>query len=191
MTLGIYFDSTRTAYFFAGEEQEPGTLFHEATHQLFHEMRPAARDVGREANFWIVEGIACYMETLALHDDYATTGGANAGRMPAARHRLLEDDFYVPLAELVRFGMLPLQQDSRLPRLYSQCAGLTDFFMHAADGRYREALVGYLAAVYAGRATTATLAELTGAGYEDLDRQYREFISAGSPTALAPAAAAN
>ncbi len=191
MTLGIYFDSTRTAYFFAGEEQEPGTLYHEATHQLFHEMRPAAHDVGHEGNFWIVEGIACYMESLAQHEDYATTGGANAGRMPAARHRLIEDGFYIPLADLVRFGMQPMQQDPRLPRLYSQCAGLADFFIHDADGRYREALTGYLAAIYAGRSTTDTLSELTSTSYENLDRQYREFISAGTPTALAPAAAAH
>ena len=151
----------------------------------------AGRDVGQNENFWIVEGIACYMETLAEHADYATTGGANAGRMPAARHRLLEDGFYVPLAELVRFGRQTLQQDPRLPRIYSQCAGLTDFFMHDAEGRYREALIGYLSAVYAGRATPGTLADLTDASYETLDRQYREFISAGSPTALAPAAAAH
>ena len=37
MTLGIYFDTARTAYFFADEDQEPSTLFHEATHQLFQE----------------------------------------------------------------------------------------------------------------------------------------------------------
>src|SRR5262249_17525633 len=45
MTLGIYFDQPRTAYFFAGDEQEAGTLFHEATHQLFHESRAVADQV--------------------------------------------------------------------------------------------------------------------------------------------------
>ncbi len=157
ITLGIYLEQTSTAYFFAGEEQDPGTRYHEATHQLFHETRPVAPQVGRDENFWIIEGIACYMESLADHDSYVTLGGANAGRMPAARHRLLEDKFYVPLAELVQFGMASLQGDSRLPRIYSQSAGLADFFMHDRQGAYRTALVDYLIAVYTGRATSATL----------------------------------
>ncbi|MEX0675596.1 MAG: hypothetical protein WD063_00875 [Pirellulales bacterium] len=185
ITLGIYFDSTRTAYFFAGEEQQPGTLFHEATHQLFQETRKVAPRVARDDNFWIVEGIACYMESLAERDGYWTTGGMNAGRVPAARHRLLVDDFYVPLAELVTLGMESLQQDERIAMLYSQSAGLADFLMHAERGRYRDALARYLAALYTGRATPATLAEMTGTSYDVLDRQYRAFMSAGE-TAVKP-----
>jgi hypothetical protein len=177
ITLGIYLDKARTAYFFAGEDQDPGTLFHEATHQLFQESRPAAADVGHRDNFWIVEGIACYMESLAEHGAYYTLGGSNSGRVPAARHRLLEDNFYVPLAELVPIGMSALQHDPRIARLYSQSAGLADFLMHVDRGRYREALVRYLSAIYSGRATNRTLSELCGTSYETLDRQYRDFMS--------------
>jgi hypothetical protein len=180
ITLGIYLDTARTAYFFAGEDQDPGTLYHEATHQLFYETRPAAADVGRRDNFWIVEGIACYMESLAEKQNYYTLGGMDAGRMPAARHRLLEDTFYVPLAELVTIGLSDLQHDTRIAKLYSQSAGLADFLMHAETGRYREALVRYLSAIYAGRANTHTLAELTRTSYETLDRRYRTFMSEGA-----------
>lgn len=182
----------QTAYFFAGDDQEPGTVYHEATHQLFQESGPVVANVARKENFWIVEGIACYMESLAAHDDehYFTLGGANAGRMAAARHRLLEDKFYVPLAELVHVGMDSLQHDSRIAKLYSQCSGLADFFMHDGNGRYREGLMRYLAAIYSGRATTRTLAEATGTNYETLDRQYREFMSrAAEPDASPPASA--
>ena len=101
MTVGIYLESPRTAYFFAGEGHEAGTVFHEATHQLFQESKPVAAEVARQANFWAIEGIACYMESLAVHEGYCTLGGENAGRTPAARYRLLEDNFYVPLSELV------------------------------------------------------------------------------------------
>lgn len=183
MTLGIYLDSTQTAYFFAGEDQDPGTVYHEATHQLFQESGPVVANVARHENFWIVEGIACYMESLTPRQErrYFTLGGATSGRMPAARHRLLEDKFYVPLAELVQIGMESLQQDTRIARLYSQCAGLADFFMQSGDGRYRDAVVRYLGAIYSGRATTRTLAEMTGTNYETLDRQYREFISRTAP----------
>ncbi len=181
ITLGIYFASARTAYFFAGKDQEPGTLYHEATHQLFQETRPVVQDVGRAENFWIVEGIACYMESLSPEDGYYTLGGPNAGRMPAARHRLLEDNFYVPLAQLVSFGVETLQRDPRIAKLYSQSSGLTDFFMHDRAGRYREPLVRYLETIYTGRATTGTLAELTGTSYLSLDEQYRAFMSADEP----------
>lgn len=177
ITLGIYLDKTRTAYFFAGDEQDPGTLYHEATHQLFQETRQVVPNVGRSDNFWVVEGIACYMESLAEAGNHFTLGGANAGRVPAARHRLLEDNFYVPLEELVRIGMESLQSDTRLPRLYSQSAGLADFFMHAAAGHYRDPLVAYLVEVYTGRATTGSLSELMGKDYSTLDREYREFMS--------------
>ncbi len=179
ITLGIYFGTEQMAYFFAGKDQEAGTLYHEATHQLFQETRTVMPDVARKENFWIVEGIACYMESLAEGQGYFTLGGKDAARMPAARQRLLEDEFYVPLAQLVRIGMEGLQRDSRLPKLYSESAGLTTFLMHDALGRYRDPLVRYLEAIYSGRATTKTLAEATGTDYETLDRQYREYIGRG------------
>jgi len=183
ITLGIYFDRNRTAYFFAGEDQQPGTLFHEATHQLFQETRRVAPQVARDHNSWIVEGIACYMESLQKHDGYWTLGGPNAGRMPAARHRLLVDGFYVPLAELAQLGMEDLQQHKQIAMLYSQSAGLADFLMHADGGRYRDALARYLSAVYSGRAAPHTLAETTGTDFETLDRQYRAFMSDGETVA--------
>ncbi|HEX3724875.1 MAG TPA: hypothetical protein VHV08_01475 [Pirellulales bacterium] len=177
ITLGIYLDQAHTAYFFAGDEQDTGTVYHEATHQLFQETRPAAPDVGWTDNFWIVEGIACYMESLATERGYCTLGGMAAGRMPAARHRLLADHFYVPLNQLVQLGMEGLQRDPNIAKIYSQSAGLADFLMHFQNGRYAQPLVRYLEAIYAGRATARTLSELTASSYETLDRQYRDYMS--------------
>jgi hypothetical protein len=184
ISLGFYSDRAKAAYFFAGDEQYDGTLYHEATHQLFREMRPGAIDPGRKNNFWIVEAIACYMESLAEHrllpdevyGSYITIGGENAGRAPAARQRLLDDHFYVPLRDLVAFGMNALQHEPRLPMIYSQSTGLALFLMHADAARYRPALMDYLTAVYTGHATLDTLEKLTGQRYEELDRQYREFM---------------
>ena len=65
--------------------------------------------------------------------------------------------------------------------------------MQANDGRYRDAVVRYLGATYSGRATSRSLAEMTGTNYETLDRQYRDFISHTAPVddeANAPADAA-
>ena len=48
-TLGIYWTPTHTAWFFVGEGQEPTTVHHEATHQLFAEMRRTSPLAGSAA----------------------------------------------------------------------------------------------------------------------------------------------
>jgi hypothetical protein len=177
-TTGVYLADQSRAYFFADASEDHSTLFHEATHQLFHESRPPSPSVGRKANFWIIEGIACYMESLSSQADFDTLGGREAVRYQDARFRRINDDFYVPLAELVDLGMEELQRDSRIATLYSQSAGLAHFLVHYDGGRYRDALVAYLSTVYSGRDTAQTLSQLTGAGYDVLDRQYRQFLEA-------------
>jgi hypothetical protein len=179
-TLGIYFDTDREAHFFAGAGQDAGTLYHEAVHQLFQESRPAAKHIGRAANFWIIEGVAAYFETLTEHNDtntglYYTIGESTAGRIPAARERS-RDGFYVPVAELSRMGKTDVQQYHEIAKLYSQSAGLSAFLMHADDGRYRESLIGYLKAVYSGRDSGGTLAETTGRSFDELDEAYRRYM---------------
>jgi hypothetical protein len=186
-TTGIYLGDRRTAYFFAPEPAAGGalpsaaaaddtTLFHEAAHQLFSESRSVAPEIGRQANFWIVEGIACYFESLTQHEGYQSLGGIAAERVQGARFRRLKDGFYVPLEELTAMGMLSLQRDERIARLYSQSAGLADFLMHQGGGQYRDVLTAYLLAVYTGRDRPGTLAALAGASYEQLDRQYEEYL---------------
>ncbi|MEA1951495.1 MAG: DUF1570 domain-containing protein, partial [Planctomycetota bacterium] len=181
ISTGVYVEQTRRAYFFAGEGSSDRTILHEATHQLFHESRPVANNVGQKANFWIVEGIATYMESLRKEDGnngdgQFVLGGFDDIRMKAARYRLLKDDFYVPLAEFCGYGMRQIQADPRIATLYSQMAGLTNFLVYYDGGRYRDALVAYLRAVYNGSQNRAMLFELTGTPPETLDRQYREFM---------------
>jgi hypothetical protein len=179
-TLGIYFDADSEAHFFAGDDQDAGTLYHEAVHQLFQESRPAARQIGRDANFWIIEGVATYFETLTEHLDpdaglYFTIGESAAGRLPAARDRLA-DNFYVPLVELVSMGKTDVQQHADIAKLYSQSTGLSAFLMDAGDGRYREPLVRYLTEVYAGRDNENSLRHAAGSSYDELDAEYRRYI---------------
>ena len=178
---GVYIAAEQRAYFFAGKDQDERTMYHEATHQLFHQSRPVARDVGYRANFWIVEGIAMYMESLRREEDYLVLGGFDDPRMLAARYRLLHDNFYVPLSEFASYGMDKLQSDPRIATLYSQAAGLTHFLVHCDEGRYRDALVAYLATVYSGRDNPLLLPQLAHSTFADLDRQYRQFIAGGGP----------
>jgi hypothetical protein len=186
MTVGVYVESTHRAYFFAGDDADDRTLYHEATHQLFHESRPVAPDVARQANFWIIEGIAMYMESLHDEEGFHVLGGVDDLRMQAARYRLLHDDFYVPLAEFSAFGMEQFQTDKRVATFYSQAAGLTHFLVFYEGGRYRDALVQYLSAVYASQADAAALARLTNTTYRDLDQQYRQFIEAAREATKEP-----
>lgn len=189
-TLGIYFDKTRKSHFFAGEDQDPGTLYHEAVHQFFHESGRTARSVGALGNAWLIEGVACYFESLVLqHDDagrmFFSIGTPTAGRLPAAVHRRLVDEYYVPLAELSAMGIDDFQRRSDLPRLYSQSAGLAAFFMHYKGGTYRQPLVNMLQLLYAGRDQVDTLENLTGQSFAELDRQYRSYLES-LPTADSP-----
>ena len=177
LSSGFYLASRRQAYFYVTPgEQDDTNLYHEATHQLFSEIRPVSRDIGRTQNFWIIEGIACYMESLVEQEGWTLLGGNDAVRLRDAQHRLLEDNFYVPLSELIGLGMEALQRDPRIARLYSQSAGLTHFLMHAGGGRYREPLIEYLVAVYTERDRADTLPKLTGETDARLDEQYREFL---------------
>ncbi len=102
ISIGVYLDRLRRAYFFADKQNDDRTLYHEATHQLFHESRPVAPEVGWKANFWIVEGIAMYMESLRQEDGFYVLGGFDDERLHAAQYRLLEDKFYVPLRAVLR-----------------------------------------------------------------------------------------
>lgn len=177
ITTGYYEGKTKTAYFFASEEQDWENLYHEATHQLFSEARRTSSHIGQDANFWIIEGIACLMESVAESGTYCTIGGADAIRLKNARVRLLRDDMYVPLAELTAMGMKDVQSDKHIQQLYSEFSGLTYFLMFDQEGRYRDDLVDYLSAIYAGQDEPATLSELTKTSFGDLDLQYRRFIA--------------
>lgn len=184
MTLGIYFDGERECHFFAGEDQDPGTIAHEAVHQFFYESAAKpTRHLAATANAWAVEGAACYFESLTEGEDLGgggrsyAIGAAEAGRLPAARHRRIVDDYYVPLAELSALGMLDLQARSDVARIYSQSAGLAAFFIDADDGAYRGAFREFLALVYAGRDTADKLAEVTGRSFGEFDERYRAFMA--------------
>ncbi len=179
VSLGYYAEKPRTAYFFDGDDNTLATQFHEATHQLFHERQRRGRAAGLDDNFWVVEGVATYMESLHKGDGYYTVGGPGAYRLQFARYRALTEEYYVPLSELVALGRADMKaKGDDLPRLYSQAAGLSHFFMDAGGGKYRDAFVQYLDAVYRDKADAATLARLTGKRYEELDREYLEFLRA-------------
>ena len=188
ISLGIYIHgatvvSKKSAmYFFAGEDSDIPTLYHEATHQLFHESRKVSQMTGHGGNFWVIEGVAMYFESLKQENGTHVLGGFDAERNEVARIRLLnpEHHFYEPLAKFCTLNITDIQSDQeRIAKRYTQAAGLFFFLMHNENGRYRDAVVAYLNAVYSGRDNPHTLSQLTGKTYEELDREYLEFMREG------------
>lgn len=174
---GIYVDADHTAYFYAGNEVMSGpTCFHEATHQLFHESRIVAPAVAAQSNFWIVEGAALVMESLARHEGYYTLGGLDASRLQYARNWALSGGFHMPIAELEALGQRPLQQHVDIRKLYTESAGLTHLLMERRGGQDRQILATYLTQVYTGKAGPGTLPQLLGAAGPVLDAEYLRYL---------------
>ncbi len=177
ISVGYYNNDLRLAFFFAAKDSDDRTIYHEATHQLFNESKAVSPVAWRNTNFWITEGVAMYMESLRVEDGYTVLGSFDDERMAAARYRLLKKQFYVPLGSLVDYGRDRFEHDSQIQGLYSEAAGLTYFLICYDGGLYRDKLVAYLTAVYSARDNHDTLSNLCGEKYEELDRQYREFLT--------------
>ncbi|MFN0056311.1 MAG: hypothetical protein ACKV0T_29545 [Planctomycetales bacterium] len=181
ITRGIYFPRTGIAFFFDDpDSDDDSTLYHEATHQLLSGSRPQTGEVGMKSNFWIIEGIACYMESFQRDGDRLRVGNPQNPRLQAAQANYVNNHYYVPLQEFTRMGMVAFQGAPEIFKNYSQGAALTHFFMHFDDGRYREALIEHLSQIYSPikliRETPDSLDELTGVSAEELDQQYGEYI---------------
>ncbi len=186
ITNGLYHNGDRIAYFFNDPEHNlDSTLYHEATHQLLYESRfrnpRMIQRVADDANFWIVEGIACYMESLKLKNGTVTLGDPEYDRFYWARDRYLKRHYFVPLARLASMGMREFQSQQELSYNYSESSGLVHFFMHYKGGVYRDALVEHLSQIYNPSRRpppAASLAELTGVSFAELDKQYGDYLRA-------------
>jgi hypothetical protein len=188
ITKGMFFPETQICYFHddpaATEAEQDATLYHEATHQLFSVARPRAVPLGQKNNFWIIEGIACYMESCVIDPEtrQVSLGDPYYSRFVAARLHLENDRYYVPLAEFSRMGMAAFQsvKQPQIAWNYSQGAALTHFFMHFDGGRYRDSLIEHLSQIYSDKKLTRDnpegLDELTGVPFEELDQQYQDYL---------------
>lgn len=198
-TNGLYWQPHQRCYFFRNEQRAGlDTLFHEATHQILdiptqQARRTAARSaalklrrrpqdwvLGGKSGFWLIEGLACYFESFEVNDGVVSVGRPDHIRFVAAQHRLLRDNFYIPLEMFCRLGKDEFQQHPNVRQLYSQASGLAHFLMHYDDGRYRDDLVRLLSALYRpdprNPLEQPNLSEITGVSFVELDRQYREHM---------------
>jgi hypothetical protein len=175
ITLGIYRHADRTAYFHHELSSSHATRIHEVTHQLFHEIADADDTVGEQANFWIVEGIALYMESLGERNEVVHLGGLDAERLQYARYRALSEGFHVPLRQLALLGRHALQTHEHIRQLYSEAAGITQFLMHQEDGG-RAAVIGQLRSVYGVRKASLAPSKSLDVLLDDFDPKYLAFL---------------
>ncbi|MCS7236769.1 MAG: hypothetical protein NZ899_00685 [Thermoguttaceae bacterium] len=176
---GVYYGPKRIAYFFWSEPPDWPNFFHEATHQLFSETRWTSPTAGARQNFWVIEGVALYMQTLKEENGFFVLGGWESQRVCEARYNLFNRGKHIPLEELVKLGMESFQAFEDLGALYSQCAAVMQFLMHYDYGRYRDAAVRYLELVYSGRDDLLTICRLTGKTFSELDKEYQSYMNSG------------
>lgn len=176
-SCGMYIIEDRTSYFFAGEKFDRATLLHEVTHQLFSELRRTSPNVGKHANFWMIEAIAVHMESLRDEGRYHVVGGFDTPRLLAARYRFVKNGFYIPLQELASYNAEKFQSHSDMVKLYSECAGLMQFLLHSNGGEYRDAVADILREIYTDTAAEDALPVHLGRTFEELDAEYRDFIT--------------
>ncbi|MCL2710740.1 MAG: hypothetical protein FWE95_07655 [Planctomycetaceae bacterium] len=173
-TNGFYHAPEKTVHFFSTEAK---ILFHEGTHQIlaerfFYEKQPTFRN-----NFWAVEGIALFMETLKIEDKHYQIGDILADRLYAAKVQS-ERGYRMSIQRLTAMSAAEIQSSTEeLLPIYRQSVALTHWLMFAEEGRYRPALFELLRQTYRNEATPETLSELTGFSYAELDARYAEFLN--------------
>ena len=201
-TNGLYWQPERTCYFYL-KPQGPdfSTLFHEATHQILDvhtadARRVAARTLAlkrrrqpqdwiicERANFWLIEGIACYFESFVIDDaGNISVGDPACVRFDTARQRMLDPayHFYLPAREFFALGRDKFQSHPQISPLYTQSSGFAHFLMHYQDGLYRDDLIELLAGIYRPDAenpeSDPDFSDIAEVGWLELDRQYREHM---------------
>ncbi len=151
-STGFYSDMRQTTFLYGGvgDDTTP-TRHHELTHQMFREAtfsRLGTRSPGEQSDFWLVEGIAGYMESLSFIDNLATVGGWNSERLQYARYRILVGGDSMPLSELRADGRIAAQRRSDLSRYYAHAITQTHFLLDGGVTGSRQWVFNTLADLY-------------------------------------------
>jgi hypothetical protein len=165
-STGYYSPEHQLTLLFAGEQADAATRYHELTHQLLQEAcGPVTPVPGEARGFWLVEGIANYMESLRFHDSFASVGGWEAERLQYARARWLGSGDPPDLHALADESRDEVLQRSDLGAWYSAAAAYTHLLMDRSDSR--GALQRYLQSLYRGRVDDGPL-RLGETDYRDM-----------------------
>ncbi|MGB1926746.1 MAG: hypothetical protein ACPHL6_09455, partial [Rubripirellula sp.] len=153
-STGFYSDTLRTIFLYGSDDDAAETRRHELTHQLFREATRSSlgqTTPGERTDFWLVEGIAGYMESMTVGERVATIGGWDASRLQYARYRVLAGGDLMPPAELMSDGHQQAQQRSDLVRWYSHSIAHVHTLMDGGNDQARSWLYQRLSSLYRSR----------------------------------------
>ena len=178
---GIYSPDDHTSHFYVDPDSDiESTVYHEATHQILYELNPKQRRIADNEHFWIVEGFACYIESFRPLGDGVSIGNPDYVRFYFAKKNLTKDGIFVPLDRFASLNKIAFQAPIGIRERYTQASGGVHFYMHYENGRYRDAMIDHLAALYRPIAQgfrVGGMDQFTGVSYSELSRQYRDHIS--------------
>lgn len=162
---------------FSADSRDDHTMYHEVTHQLFEESCDTAPGKGSKQNYWVVEAASTFMESFhEAEDGTLVVGGFNASRMKGARIYAVNMNQFIPFEEFVLVTGSKWGEKLRND-YYCEACGLANFLVFYDHGRYRDVFGRMLFDVYSGRDTVESLTKLTGADWDTLNREYKEYIS--------------
>lgn len=184
VSVGYYNPELRMAFFYSDPNLNI-TLHHELTHQLLNEgsQLKGGNRAGVEQAFWMVEGIALYMESLVDYGDHWSIGGWLAPRLQSARYRAIHDGYWPAWDDFNAGTMEKWKADPEITRLYTHAAGLTHFFLdkHFEAPEFdmdesRAVFYASLASLYQAGKHDQKLQEVIGAS--DAQKNYLHFLLA-------------
>ena len=151
-STGFYGDERQTSFFYPSNSRDSiATRRHEIVHQLFRQAtrsQVAGNTPGTEADFWLIEGIAGYFESMALQGGVAVLGGWDSPRLQFARFRFLGQRDALPFSQLRRDGQLAVQQRTDLARWYAAAIAQTHALLDGNSIRSRRWVYDRLATLY-------------------------------------------
>lgn len=180
-----------TSYFYRDPEAQidaTATLYHEVSHQILFESAGAADFERNQGDYWVFEGLGTYFETLTrLPDGSLEVGGLVGPRMALARQRLLDQNEFLPVEQLVamrkaRFDERGGQGDVYLR--YIESMALAIFLMQYDRGFYREGFLTYVADAYHGQVRGGngkTLDRRLDVSFATLNTQFHKFLEDEAP----------
>ncbi|WP_236696083.1 hypothetical protein [Rhodopirellula islandica] len=155
-STGFYSDTLRLSFFFP--QPDLASLHHEICHQLFTEAsanasrrRPTRGQTFATAtteDFWLIEGMAGYFESLRYEQSLAYVGGWESPRLQLARYQALIGGVPIASLEDLRGTRDDVQSKPDLARWYSQAALRTHYLMDNAGPTKRRGLLKQLADLY-------------------------------------------
>ncbi|MEQ1829887.1 MAG: hypothetical protein ABL921_28250, partial [Pirellula sp.] len=182
ISTGYYEPNRNISLFYWDGAKTSPTIIHELVHQFFFESSAQEVVLNTDTNpgFWVVEGIALYLESMSTRTVGGGTmvevGGWDASRFQAARYRRLHDEYWIDWDDFRSASGAEFRRNPEINKWYSHASGLAQLWMDNTD-EHRRGFVDYIASVYVGKANAELLREWNND--TKLRESYDKFLMAG------------